>query len=352
MKLLSGVVVYLLLLSTCFAQTVFSTKRCGALAVPRERHGSFFYKGRLYVMGGKTPAEWTNTVESAPVDANGALGAWRNETPLPDRRSYLNDTVQVVGNCVYLIGGNVSDKPDPQTKIPMLHKATQAIWTKILPDGTLAPWNKGPGFPKEANALVCLATIADDRHLLITGGSHEKGLVTQAFICDLAADGSPGEWRVLGPLPAPLWYNGAALIGGRIYLYGGLNKKARSSINASVYSAAFDGNTLSEWRKEPNDMPSPVYSSVFCSTLNCLLAIGGRYANDYGTTAIWYATVVDGAVQKWQMVNSDLPANVYVTGAVDNRTGRCFISGGQFQTVPKDNAPAQDIVSAFVLPGQ
>lgn len=350
MKIPGIVFIYLLLACACLAQDVFSVKRCGTLSPPRERHGSFFYKERLYVMGGKTPTDWTNSVQSASVGANGMLGPWRHETPLPDRRNYLNGPVQVVGNHVYVIGGNVSDMPDPATK---LHKASHSIWTTIQPDGTLAAWSKGPDFLNEIKGgLVCLSAIADENHILITGGTAAKGLIKDVFICDLAADGTPGAWRVLGPLPVPLYYNGTALIGGRIYLYGGLNKKERSSINALVYSAAYNGTTLSEWRQEPSDMPSPIYSSVFCSTPRCLLAIGGRYANDYGTKAIWYAPLVNGVVQKWQMVKTDLPANVYITGAVDIATGRCFVSGGQLQTVPKENAPAEDAVSAFVLPGQ
>jgi hypothetical protein len=349
MRKLGAVVLHLVLATCCFGQEIFSVKRCGKLAVARERHGSFFYKDRLYVLGGRTPTEWTNSVQSAPVDEKGDVGSWRDEAALPDRRNYLNDAVQVVGSFVYVIGGNISDSPDPLTK---LHRAKQCLWAAIQPDGSIGKWNKGPEFPAAMNGVVCLSTIADDHHLLITGGSYEKALAKEVYICDLAADGAPGNWRVLGPLPSSLWYNGTALIGGRIYLYGGLTKRERSNVNPAVYSAAYNGASLSAWRKEPEEMPSPIYSSIFCSTLKCLLAIGGRYANDYGTTAIWYAPVVDGAVQKWQMVKSDMPANVYISGAVDYAANRCFITGGQFQTVPKENAPAHDEVCAFLLPGQ
>ena len=350
MKLFGMVVIHALLLGSCIAQNLFSVKRCGTLSPPRERHGSFYFKGRLYVMGGKTPTEWTNTVQSAPVDENGMLGSWRNETPLPDRRNYLNGAVQVIGSQVYLIGGNISDGAEPSSK---LSKAPHSLWTQIQTDGSLAPWRQGPDYHNETKpGIVCVSTLADDRHLFITGGSADNGYVKDIFLCDLSSDGTPSEWRKLGPLPVSLWYNGAALIGGRIYIYGGLKTRNRDSINPIVYSAAYDGTTLSEWRKEPKEMPSPLYSAVFCATATHLLAIGGRCANDYGTTAIWYAALLNGAVQEWQMVKTDLPANVYVTGAVDHATGRCFISGGQFQTTPKENAPPQDAVSAFVLPGQ
>jgi hypothetical protein len=349
MKMFQIAAAYLLLTGCCVAQSVISAKQCGTLSLPRERHGSFFFQGRLYVMGGKIRTEWSSNVQSAAVDKNGMLGTWRDETPLPDRRSYLNGAIQVVGNHVYVIGGNVSVEDSPG----QLRKASHGLWTKIQRDGTLGAWAECPDFPGVIKAgVVTVSTAADDKHLLITGGSGDNGYLKDVFICDLAADGTPGPWRTLGALPVSLWYNGTALIGERIYVYGGLTTRDRSSVNFKVYSAAYDGATLSAWRTESKEMFSPLYSSVFCSTPRCLVAIGGRYANDYGTTAMWYAPLVNGQVQEWRMSKTDLQANVYIAGAVDRITGRCFISGGQYQTVPKENSPAHDAVSMLMLPGE
>jgi hypothetical protein len=84
----------------------FSLMRCTSLPLPREMHGAAVVGARLYVMGGiPNLGGWTTSVISAPIMQGGALGTWREETPLPDMRSYISQSVEVVNDRIYIIGG-------------------------------------------------------------------------------------------------------------------------------------------------------------------------------------------------------------------------------------------------------
>jgi N-acetylneuraminic acid mutarotase len=70
-------------------------------------HASFFYGGRLYVAGGinSTPAQ-EKRVWSAPIGADGMLGAWQPEAPLPVARGHVHQ-LPIYLNHVYSVAGAI-----------------------------------------------------------------------------------------------------------------------------------------------------------------------------------------------------------------------------------------------------
>lgn len=73
------------------------------LKTPRFIAAAFAMKGFIYVLGGHDGRNRLRSVEMAPLDATGRVGAWSFTTPLHERRSAT--ALAVHGDLVYVFGG-------------------------------------------------------------------------------------------------------------------------------------------------------------------------------------------------------------------------------------------------------
>ena len=253
---------------------VFALKRCTNLPEPVQMHGCAVVGNRIYVFGGgATRTGWTNDVYSAPIEMDGSLGQWRREQPMPERRFYTGTSIEVVNSRIYVVGGNIAPLATSVEKDQVF--ATDALWTSVLSDGSLAPWQHSAPFPGAARAN--LAVAASDRNLFVLGGLSSGAVLDDVLCAEFGPDGNPTGWRQVAKLPTPLWFHGAAVLDDRMYVWGGLAQRDNTPVNGKVYSAAVlpDG-ALSAWEVEPNPMPVPLYSSSFCGFNDHLIAISGR----------------------------------------------------------------------------
>ncbi len=322
---------------TVFAQNLpqatpppFSLLQCTRLPIPRQMHGAAVVGARLYIMGGiANVGGWTNSVLSAPIMQGGSLGTWREERPMPENRNYISQSIEVVNDRIYVIGGGVAETTNTQEE--NLTRAKDVLWTRVNADGTLQEWKRSDPFTQVPTS--CIATSSNDKHLFVLGGSTESGVSDQTFVCDLDASGAPVNWRAARPLPTPLWFHGAAILEDRLYVWGGLIEKANQAISSKVYPALVqDDGTLGPWQEE-TPMPAATYSSAFCGFNDYLVAVGGRYKGAVYTNAIWYARLQNGKVASWQVLNTDLEARVYHALGLDKLHGYVYITGGQYKDV-------------------
>ena len=317
-------------------QPVLQMPRVRKLPQPRQMHGSAVIGNRLFVFGGNTnpggPVEaWSNEVLSAEIQADGNLGPWRQERPMPEYRSYLGNAVEVINDRIYIIGGTVADSPTvPENQT---HNAQDVLWTSFQADGSLAPWRKSRPFP--GKPVSCLATASGDNNLYIVAGSSvtrdaPSVITDEVIVATIAPDGTPGNWRVGSKLPFPLWFHGAAIQEDRLYVWGGLNKVASTSANAKLISAQINRNgEIGQWRDENQPMPYPVYSATYCGFNDFLVATCGRYAGGHPTNVVWFNHLVKGAPGVWSYVMTDLDTRVYHALGLDKARGWIYITGGQ-----------------------
>ena len=147
-----------LAVASCFAQGAtsankFQLLKAGKLPRPMLMHGTAIVGNRMYVMGGnfeeqlpsgKVIDHWPKAVYSAEIKADATLGAWRPETPLPETRAYIENSVQVINDRIYILGGNVHPT---ETSIESDYRhSNDVLWTRVNRDGTLAPWQKSEPF--------------------------------------------------------------------------------------------------------------------------------------------------------------------------------------------------------------
>lgn len=122
--------------------------------------------------------------------------------------------------------------------------------------------------------------------LISIGGEGPDGPVPDVFILSAGPDGL--EITPESPLPEKVSSAGAAVIGKKIYLAGGLNADGATS---SVYCAETGSGPLN-WEKLP-DMPFPLSHALVIAQHDgretCLFVIGGRTKT--GPTSTFFATI-------------------------------------------------------------
>lgn len=308
----------------------FSLLRCTPLPAPWQMHGAAVVGQRLYVMGGiRNVGGWTTAVVSAPILAGGTLGSWREERPLPENRSYISQSVEVVNDRIYIIGGATA--PTTNTLEENLQRANDVLWTRVQSDGTLGEWQRSQPFTMTPTS--CIATSSNDKHLFVLGGRTQEGISDKVFVCDLGQDGSPQHWRATSPLPTPLWFHGAAILEDRLYVWGGLTQPSKDAINPKVFSALVrEDGAIGPWQEE-TPMPAATYSSAFCGFNDYLVGVAGRYQGAVYTNAIWYTRLHAGRLGAWAVLNTDLEARVYHALGLDKIHGYVYITGGQYKDI-------------------
>ena len=248
---------------------MFSLPKVGTLPTPTMMHGCAVVGKRLYIIAGNfdpsaagrpEPGGWTADVWSAEISSQMQLANWRKEQPLPERRAYITNAVQVVNDRIYVVGGSTAaeqNSTEDQTVITQ-----DVVWTTVGADGVLAPWKRSQPFP--GRSISCTSTCATDRSLLVLGGHSMQEVSDVVLAAHFAPDGSLGNWREVAKLPTPLWFHGSAILEDRIYVWGGLTTQKASDTSDKVYSAqlAPDGR-IGAWEPETPMPYGGVYSSAF-----------------------------------------------------------------------------------------
>ena len=180
-------------------------------------------KNRVYLLGGSVTSNTsTNTVYTAPINADGTLGSWTTSVPLPSPVC-LSQAI-VTKNRVYLLGG---------------HDGTSAISTiytaPINTDGTLGAWTTDISLP---NAVHGHQAIVTKNRVYLLGGNNGTSTISTVYTAPINTDGTLGTWAVGSSLPSGISNFQAIVTKNRVYLLGGWNGSAPVS---TVYTAPISG---------------------------------------------------------------------------------------------------------------
>lgn len=328
----------------------FSPLRCTKLPAAMQMQGSAVIGNRLYTFGGASnQGGWLNDVISAEIRSDGTLGTWRNETPMPERRHYIGQSVEVVNDRIYIIAGTIAptkDATEGQTR-----STNDVLWTKVRPDGTLEEWRKSEPFPGTTRSQ--LATCSNDQHLYVLAGrAPAKTTTDDILVCDFDAQGAPVNWRAAGKTPTTLWFHAAAVLDNKLFVWGGLQTTENTSLNQRVFSTELrpDG-TIGTWG-EDTPMPVPSYSGTACGFNDHLITVAGRYNGGNPHNDIWFTKLKNGKIEKWQSLATDLDTRVYHSLGLDKSRGWIYIVGGRYRPSTNINqGNLVDTVAAFQVRG-
>lgn len=261
---------------------LFGTDRMGA--------GATIYNGYIYVAGGCTGTSdcsaTTNSVQYAPIDANGSIGSWSAGGNLPASVGW--GKLVSAGGSLYYVGGQNSSGT-AQTAVyyttgissgnPSWSTASNGLPAARAQAGT-AVWNDriyaigGNGSGTGCSGGVCntvyvspqlssggnissawsttsssfnvarsgLTAIAYANNLYLLGGYDGSNYLSDVQFAQIStSDGSIGSWSYSTSLPAPLSQSSGFAVNGYIYLFGG--RSDDSTCTSKTLVAPISANT-------------------------------------------------------------------------------------------------------------
>lgn len=315
----NGLIIFFLLALTVTHSAGAFYQKLATLPEPRHIYGAAVLGDYLYVIGGYAKDNFVSSVIKAPILIDGTLGSWSPTTPLPHPLAYISNSTIVLHDVLYVVGGYISETNKKQT----------ILWTKPRPDGELSPWRETPPFPGEgvSNSVV----VSTPGHIYLIGGLTPKQEPTNKIWTAIINDqGEFVRWEASTPLPVPLWFHNAGVVGGRIWVWGGLTTNKNTSVNALLFSApVFADGSIGKWRTEPFTLPQPFYRAACTASGPFLISFCPSYAGGTVSNDVWYAEITDKGILPWQRLQTDLTLKVFVGVATDYRRGLVFMPGGK-----------------------
>ncbi|HAT71635.1 MAG TPA: hypothetical protein DCS63_02335 [Elusimicrobia bacterium] len=193
----------------------------GFLPAARYGHQLLAVKGRLYSLGGYDSAGSHAEVWSADISSIGVVGDWSAEVPLPAALYF--HAAAVAGGKIYVSGGYTSGSG-----------VQGAIYRSLVgDDGVLGAWTSPDTLP--APRYSHTMTLVSGR-LYVAGGRDGAAARSEVWATQLDGDGElPASWTEYTPLPAPRFGHAALAAANRLYMIGGSNG---SSAQAHVFQSA------------------------------------------------------------------------------------------------------------------
>jgi Tol biopolymer transport system component len=181
------------------------------LNVARSRFGLASVNGYLYAIGGNNYSTFLDSVEYAPILADGSLGPWQTTSALNTPRNGV-EAVTVDGYVYVLTGHNPPDGYIANTE-----------YVAVQPDGTLGPWQitSSLNIPRGLPAAI---TNGDSIYVFggTTGWGHNS--VAESEVAPVNLDHTLGPWQVTAAMnpdragSVAVWSQGYAyVIGGATY---------------------------------------------------------------------------------------------------------------------------------------
>jgi hypothetical protein len=184
-----------------------------ALPAPRFHHPSVHHDGWVYVVGGQGATEAEAGVFAARLAPNGSLGPWQQLRALPEPRSH--HAIVIERGALYVIGG-LAGNPARQ---PVQHKSV--LRAAIGRDGTLGEWQQVSELP---HSYATHSAFVHGGGLWVVGGVENNATFSaRVWRAPLSRSGAVGAWsEVVQPLPFGRGHvHETPVIGGRVYSVGG-----------------------------------------------------------------------------------------------------------------------------------
>ena len=267
----------------------------------RAFHTSVVANGYLYVMSGWNGTTYYNDTQYALLNAAGTIGAWTTSTNTFATPRYSHGSVFYNGN-VYIIGG-LHATSDTLCSVAANTYCSNVQYSNLKPGqqniGTTGTFITSTAFPSVRSGLDMAAY---NGYLYVIGGDHitsnttcvDTGIANVAcndvYYAAINADGSLGTWTLNGYFPVPRLRHNIVAYNDFMYVIGGVSPaSACTSSNAAtncqdVQFAPINSNgTIGAWAATtvmPNNR-----QQFSAAAYNGYLYVTGGYNSDAATAA-------------------------------------------------------------------
>jgi N-acetylneuraminic acid mutarotase len=251
-------------------------------------------KGRFYLIGGFNGTSSLSTVYSAPINADGTLGTFRTETPLPAIKD--DATCFVVKNKLYVVGGAISNT---------VYRAT------INTDGTLSGWETLPNFP--INFSFGKPLIIKDRiYIFVIPVNNES----KVYYTTYDSDGNISTWVYVTNMPNNIYGSSIVSTDNYVFSIGGYNGNTSTYTNASYRAPILDDGSIGAWT-QISDAPTAVVHAQSPIVGNKIYFIGG-YNNSTGRLNTVYSATFTSGITDYTPYYTDQPSTTITSSFVES----------------------------------
>jgi hypothetical protein len=245
--------------------------------IPEGMHGMGYVaaKGRFYLIGGADHLDALSSVYSVPINPDGTLGAFREETPLPEARAYA--TCFVIKNKLYAVGGC------NESYIKTIHRAT------INDDGTLNNWETLPDFP--INFIHGKPLLIKDR-IYIFGAHDNVNYISKIYYTTYDTNGDIGSWTYVANIPNNITNSAVVCTDNYVFSIGGYDENNGEYTKASYRAPILTDGSIGDW-VQISDAPIVAGHAQVAIAGNKIYLIGG-WNNGINLNTVYSATFTSG----------------------------------------------------------
>ncbi len=240
----------------------------------------------LFLIGGVDGKDFLDTTEYAKIQPDHSLGLWQPGPSLKEKRGFIDAVVH--NGSVYVAGGG--NGPNGHNLLNSVERA------KILPDGTLGPWEMEK--TQMVVARRCSKLIATDKFLYAFGGFGGT-LLDTVERAEFMPDGSLGEWQLEDKtMLMPRYVNAVKKWGSSAYVIGGHDQTKGVGITDVEWSPIGDSEKR-DW-KATQPLQTGRYGLSAVTHGDYIYALGGLTGMEFLDSVEKSQVKSDGQLSPWQ----------------------------------------------------
>lgn len=297
------------------------------------------------------------------LSAQSLIAAWTETTPLP-ANPRIQAAVEYQGNLVVVaisgtwvgevnpLNGSVSWRntldpppgnraslyPDEAARIDrwlILPSDQESLVGELDEDGSILNWTSAPGLPISRYVSGTGAVSTFGNHVFVVGGHGDDVHTALDTVFSAEMDPTTGvlsTWVSEGTIPYILHDPMAAIVGDRIFVFGGEGTSAGASLANSkkvISAKILPGGGLSAWQPEPGLTLARPHSAFMIANDTLHVIAGGVHS--YMTATVESAAISTAGLQSSFVSSASLPLTLNSNSAV--KVGPWgYVFGGNLST--------------------
>src|SRR5581483_3112595 len=292
-------------------------------------HTSVAYNGYVYVIGGWILAP-TTAVEYAPINANGTIGTWATTTSLLQGIPRYDATSLAYNGYIYEMGGCWKS-----TCSAIGSRLSEVDYAPINANGTIGAWTQTYGL---LHLTSNASSVAYNGYLYEVGGS-DPGATTEVDYALIQPAGYMAPWTATVSISTTADDTASSVAyNGYLYVLGGCPSSCSSAPTTTVQydSINADGTLGATWTTSANALPGARARATAVAYNGYIYEIAGCSASCTGSavlqTTVYYSLIgAAGAPGAWStsahpLGNATQWANSFVYNGYIYEMGGCYSS--------------------------
>ncbi len=260
----------------------------------RQEHTTIALAGYLYVMGGNNGGSFLNTVQYAPINADGSIGVWSTSTNFTTAR--FGHASIAYNNKLYIIGG--------------CNAGACSSWlgdvqyTSIDPAGVTSTYSTTTSL---SSTRFGHASVTYNGYLYVVGGNVGGSFSGNISYAPINSNGTVGAWATAGTFTTARYLLTAVAYNGHMYIMGGTDGTYR---NITQYAPINSNGTLGTINSTTTTFAG-VRSTFASVAYNGYMYVTGGYNGTTSISSIQYAPIdSNGNITTTWTAGTNMSANI------------------------------------------